>query len=90
MNNNPVNIVPITLARTKLGALTEDVMGENYVVLTKGGRAKAALVDINYLTKLQKDVKNIYQKTFIDPKLLPFTREFSDKEVDEWSENDAL
>lgn len=90
MNTSPVNIVPITLARTRLGALTEDATGENYIVLTKGGRAKAALVDINYLTKLQKDIKKIYQKTFIDPKLLPFTREFTSKEINEWSENDAL
>lgn len=90
MHNSPLNIIPVTKARIKLGDLAEKVQGENYVVLTKGGSPKAALVDINYLTKLQKAVRQIYQKTFIDPKLLPFTREFSDEEIREWTKEDAL
>lgn len=90
MNNNPVNIIPVTSARGKLGDLTEKVSGENYVILTKGGNPKAALVDINYLVKLQQEVKKIYQKTFIDSKLLPFTREFSDEEIKQWAKEDTL
>lgn len=90
MHNSPLNIIPVTKARIKLGDLTEKVQGENYVVLTKSGNPKAALVDINYLTKLQKAVRQIYQKTFIDPKLLPFTREFSDEEIREWTKEDTL
>lgn len=90
MSIQPTNIIPITQARGKLGRLTEKVVGENYIILTKGGNPKAALVDLNYLTKLQKEVKMIYQKTFIDPSLLPFSREFSDKEIEEWGKEDAL
>lgn len=90
MNNTPTNILPITKARVKLGYLASKVRGENYVILTKGGSPKAAIVDINYLTKLQKEVVGIYQKTFIDPKLLPYTREFSDEELKEWAKEDAL
>lgn len=90
MNTTPVNIIPVTLARGKLGDLAEKVSNENYIILTKGGSPKAALVDINYLIKLQKEVKKIYQKTFIDPKLLPFTREFSNEEIKEWTKEDTL
>lgn len=32
--------------------------------LTKGGNPKAALVDITYLTKLQKIVRGIYQNFY--------------------------
>ncbi len=83
-------IVPITKARGKLGALAEKVAGEDYVVLTKGGAPKAALVDFSYLTKLQNEVRKIYKKTFIDPKLLKYTREFNDKEIEEWLKEDEL
>ena len=34
--------------------------------------------------------QNFFQKTFIDPKLLPYTREFSDKEIDEWLTADKI
>src|SRR3990167_6091675 len=64
------NIVPITKARSNLSSLTQKVKGEKYVVLTKGGSPRAALVDIKYLTKLEDEVKKIYGKTFIDPNLL--------------------
>ena len=83
-------IIPITKARGKLGNLTEKVSGEDYVILTKGGTPKAALVDVTYLNKLQSEVKKIYKKTFIDPKLLKYTREFSDKEIEEWIKEDEL
>ena len=90
MNISPNNIIPITKARGKLGDLAEKVTRENYVVLTKGGNPKVALVDINYLTKLQKEVRSIYQKTFIDPKLLRYTREFTDEEIAQWEKEDVL
>lgn len=89
MNGVLADIIPLTKARAKLGDLASLAKDENYIVLTKGGSPKAALVDINYLNRLQKEVKNIYQKTYIDPKLLPFTREFSDEEIDEWQKEDA-
>lgn len=90
MNGTTASIIPLTKARAQLGDLASLAKGENYIVLTKGGSPKAALVDIDYLNKLQKEVKAIYQKTYIDPKLLPFTREFSDTEIEEWQKEDAL
>lgn len=87
---NGTNIVPLSKARAKLGDLTDKVSGENYVVLTKGGSPKAAIVDIKYLNKLQTQLRSIYQKTYIDPKLIPYTREFSDEEVAQWLKEDAL
>lgn len=83
-------IIPITEARTKLGDLTDQLNGEDYIILTKGGSAKAALVDINYLEKLQEEIAKLYQKTFIDLKLLPYTREFSDEEIQTWLKEDQL
>lgn len=87
---NGTNIVPVSKARAKLGDLTDKVSGENYVVLTKGGSPKAAIVDIKYLNKLQEQLRSIYQKTYIDPKLIPYTREFSDEEIAQWLKEDAL
>lgn len=90
MDINPSNIIPITKARGKLGDLAEKVTGENYVVLTKDGSPKAALVDISYLVSLEKEVKNIYKRTFIDKKLLKYTRDFSDEEIKQWLDEDSL
>lgn len=84
------NIIPVTKARAKLGDLADSVRGDNYIVLTKAGSAKAAIVDINYLTKLEKEVQQVYRKTFIDPKFFPYTRDFSKEEMDEWLKEDAL
>ncbi len=86
----PVNIIPITQARGKLGILAEKTKGENYIILTKSGSPKAALVNLDYLNKLQEDVGKIYRKTFIDPSLLPLTREFTKKELEEWQKEDEL
>ena len=83
-------IVPISEARNRLSNLLNQTRGSNYYLLTKGGKAKAALVDIEYLEKLERDVEKFYQKTFIDPKLLPLTREFSNKEIKEWLKEDQL
>jgi len=90
MSTASTTIIPITKAREKLGDLAEKVSGENYIILTKGGSPKAALVDLSYLTRLEKDVKRIYGKTFIDPKLLKYTRIFTDEEIAEWLKTDAL
>ena len=85
-----INIVPITKVRSNLSSLTQKVKGEQYIVLTKGGTPRAALVDINYLTKLEDEVKKIYGKTFIDPNLLPLTRQFTKREIEKWREEDKL
>ncbi len=84
------NIVPITRARNSLGVLARKVQGDQYIVLTKGGSPQAALVDVSYLKHLEEEVKKIYGKTFIDPKLLPLTRSFSQKEINEWQKEDKL
>lgn len=90
MRVSAANIIPVTKARGKLGDLAENVSGENYIVLTKDGSPKAALVDIRYLTRLEEVAEKTYQKTFIDPKLLPYTRTFSDKEIKQWLKEDEL
>ncbi len=84
------NIFPITKAREQLGNLVDKATKNKYFVLTKGGSPKAAIVDFDYFVDLQNVVNNIYKKTFIDPKLLPYTREFSDKEINEWLEADKI
>ena len=84
------NIIPITKARGKLGNLAEQAIASNYFVLTKNGSPSVALVDFDYLKKLEDTVKIIYQKTFIDTKLEKYTREFSNKEIDEWLKEDQL
>lgn len=90
MTTTSSSIIPVTKARGKLGDLAEKVSGEDYIVLTKGGTPKAAIVDISYLNKLQEEVRKLYQKTFIDPALVKYTREFSNKEIDEWQKEDKL
>lgn len=88
MLNYPFNIIPITKARSKLGNLADKVSKENYIILTKDGSPKVALVDISYLTNLENQVKKAYKKTFIDPKLLKYTRKFTDEEIKEWEKED--
>lgn len=89
ISSNIVDIIPITRARPKLGDLAEKVTGENYIVLTKGGK-KTALVDLEYLNNLEREVQKIYKKTFIDPALLPYTRSFSDDDIKSWQEEDTF
>jgi len=86
----PFNIIPITKARGELGNLAEKVSKGNYIILTKDGSPKVALVDISYLINLENQVKKTYQKTFIDPKLLKYTRKFTEEEVKEWEKEDIL
>ena len=83
-------ILPVTKARAQLGKLADGLVGEKFVVLTKGGSPRAVLADWRYFEELRQEVKKIYGKTFIDPKLLPYTREFSDKEVKEWQKEDKV
>lgn len=84
------NIIPITQARSRLGNLAEMAIASNYFVLTKGTNPPVALVDLSYLKNLEDTVKNIYRKTFIDPKLDKYTRLFSDEEINEWAKEDQL
>lgn len=88
--NLKIPIIPITQARTRLSDLLKTVQRDDYVILTKGGSPKAALVDIAYLQKLEQEVQTLYKKTFIDPTLLPFTREFSNEEIAAWQKEDQL
>ena len=85
-----IDIVPITKVRSNLSSLTQKVKGEKYIILTKGGTPRAALVDIDYLTKLEEEIRKIYGKTFIDPTLLPLTRQFTKKEIEKWQKEDRL
>lgn len=90
MITNPFNIIPITKARGRLGNLAEEVAKDNYIILTKDGSPKAALVDISYLTNLEQQVRRAYGKTFINPRLLKYTRRFTDKEIKVWEKEDML
>ena len=90
MNTQLANIIPITKARGRLGDLAELAVASNYYILTKGGNPSVALVDFDYLKKLEMTVEQIYQKTYIDPKLEKYTRDFSDKEIEEWLSEDQL
>ena len=85
-----MNIIPVTKARSILGDLAEKVSGEKYFIFTKGGSAKAAIVDIKYLEKLKKAVAKIFGKTYLDPKLSKYTRIFSDSEIGQWLKEDEL
>ena len=87
---NSFNIVPITKARNRLGKLADEATKDNYIILTKDGSPKAAIVDIEYLTNLENQVRKTYRKTFIDPKLLKYTREFTNTEIKEWEKEDVL
>lgn len=40
-------------------------------------------------TNLENKVRKTNKKTFIDAKLLKYTREFSDEEIKEWEKEDA-
>lgn len=87
---NTLNIIPITKARSRLGDLADMAIASNYYVLTKGGSPSVALVDFEYFKKMEDTVKLMYQKTFIDPKLEKYTREFTNQEIDEWQKEDQL
>jgi len=90
MNINQANIYPVSQARNLFTKLVDDVKKAKAFFVTKKGKVKAALVDIDYLQKMQKDLSILYKKTFIDKNLLPYTREFSDEEIKEWQDEDKL
>lgn len=90
MQNMTSSIIPVTKARDILGNLTEEASSDNFFILTKGGSPQAAIVNYDYLIKLQNAVTKFYQKTYIDSSLLPFTREFSDAEINAWQKEDVL
>lgn len=90
MDLSNIKIIPVSEARSKLSSLLDKTKEDKFYLLTRGGKPKAALVDIEYLEKLQKEVSRIYQNTFIDPLLLPLTREFSSEEIEEWLKEDKL
>ena len=85
-----MNIIPVTKARSILGELAEKVSGEKYFILTKGGNAKAAIVDINYLDRLRKAVAKVFGKTYIDPRLSKYSRIFPNSEIKEGLKEDEL
>ena len=90
MDLQMANIIPITQARSKLGTLAELAIASNYFVLTKGTKPPVALVDLAYLRNLETAVGKIYQKTFIDPKLDKYTRNFSNMEIKKWLQEDEI
>lgn len=50
----PKNIIPITDARAKLDDLVTEARGNNFFVISRKGKAEAAIVDVNYLMELEK------------------------------------
>lgn len=52
----PKNIIPITEARAKLDDLVCQATGNNFFVISKQGKAKAAIIEVDYLLELQKKV----------------------------------
>lgn len=45
-------IISVAEARTRLSELVEDVAADAFWVLTKGGKPRAAVVDVDYLDRL--------------------------------------
>lgn len=92
MNNLIVqsNVYPISQARGIFGTLIDKVKKEKTILFSKKGEIKAALVDFDYLKKIQTDINRLYQKTYIGKKLIPSTRIFTQKEISEWLEEDKL
>lgn len=52
----PQNIVPITDARAKLDDLVTQATGNNFFVISRKGKAEAAIIDVAYLMELQKEL----------------------------------
>jgi prevent-host-death family protein len=46
------HIIPLTEARARLSELIEKTTGDQFWVLTKGGKPRVAVVDVNYLDRL--------------------------------------
>jgi prevent-host-death family protein len=45
-------VIPLTEARARLSELVEKTLGDQYWVMTKGGKPRVALVDVEYLNQL--------------------------------------
>lgn len=90
MNLPNDKIIPISEARSNLSKLVNLAKGDKFFLLTKGGKPQVALVDIDYLERLLRDLEDLYKKTYIDPKLLPLTRKFSRLEIKQWQKEDKL
>ncbi len=87
---NYQQIIPVTEARPILGSLVDQVSGDEIVGFTKSGRVKAVLVDSKYFDQLTKISKTAMQKTYFDPKVDQYVREFTDEEIAEWLKEDAI
>ncbi|GAI34848.1 unnamed protein product [marine sediment metagenome] len=83
-------IIPLADARAEFGKLTDRLEKLKTVLLTKRGRPKAVLVDVDYWEKVMRQLGLLTRKTYISKDLLPYTREFSDAEINEWLKEDRL
>lgn len=83
-------VMPLTDVRAGIGKITDNLKDLQTVFLTKRGRPKAVLVDFAYWKKILEQLAVLTEKTFIKKDLLPFTRQFSDREIDEWLKEDQL
>lgn len=53
----PKNIIPITEARARLDDMVEEAKGDNFFVISRQGKAKAAVIDVDYLLEMQKKLE---------------------------------
>lgn len=83
-------IVPLADARAEIGRLTDKLKEFKTIILTKRGRPKAVLVEVDYWEKILKQLQVLTTKTFIKKDLLPYTREFSNQEISDWQKEDQL
>ncbi|OGK08587.1 hypothetical protein A2767_00640 [Candidatus Roizmanbacteria bacterium RIFCSPHIGHO2_01_FULL_35_10] len=90
MNITQSNIYPVSQARNMFSRLIDQIGTTKALYVTKKGKIRAALIDIDYLQKMQKDLQELYKKTYIDKDLLSYTREFTDAEIKEWAVEDKL
>ena len=82
--------MPVSDARAKLPQLLKRVQGKRSFVLTQRGSPKAVLVGLELWSEVMRRLREAYQTTYIDPKLLKYTREFSDKEIGQWLKEDQI
>ena len=59
MNLSNPKIIPVSEARAKFSDLVDKASGNNYFLLTRGGKPEVALVDAKYLDRLEKDLARI-------------------------------
>lgn len=84
------NIIPLSDARAQISDLTNRLADIKTVLLTKRGRPKAVLVDIDYWQKVVRQLSFLTRKTYLKKELAPFTRAFSDQETTTWLKEDEL